>query len=293
MMRVWRPDWPIDLDLVLAPLTRGRTDPVARRVAIGQWWLTGTADSGPAALLVRRVADSIVGQAWGPGAAQVLDRMPQLLGDDDDPIGFAPQPDSVIAAQWRRRGRHWRVPATGFVWATAVQAVLEQKVTGIEARHAWYRLCADHGTPAPGPAPAGMRVAPTREAVAVVPSWWWRSNGVDHARAATVLRLARAGSLDDPARLASVPGIGPWTLAEVGLRAIGDADAVSVGDYHLANLVGYALTGRARSTDDQMLELLAPYEGHRHRAVRMIELSGIRTPTFGPRITLPTHRGRA
>jgi hypothetical protein len=32
-----------------------------------------------------------------------------------------------------------------------------------------------------------------------------------------------------------------------------------------------------------MLELLAPYAGHRQRAVRLIELSGIRKPRFGPR----------
>jgi hypothetical protein len=42
---------------------------------------------------------------------------------------------------------------------------------------------------------------------------------------------------------------------------------------------------------EQMLELLAPYAGHRHRVVRMIELSGVCPPRFGPRATLPTHRG--
>ena len=139
-----------------------------------------------------------------------------------------------------------------------------------------------------------MRVAPSREAVAAVPSWWWRANGVDHTRAGTVLRLARIrldGSPDAVGRrLASVPGIGPWTVAEVGFRALGDADAVSVGDFHLANYVGYALTGRARSTDEQMLDLLAPYSGHRHRAVRMIELSGLAPPKFGPRFAPPGHR---
>lgn len=290
MTRTWRPDWPIDLDLVLWPLTRGRNDPVARRVGPGDWWLTGTAASGPASLHVRRVGGSVVGDAWGPGAEQILDGMPRLLGDGDDPSGFSPQPGSVIAVQWRRRGRHWRVPATGFVWATAVQAVLEQKITGIEARRSWYSLCAEHGEPAPGPAPTGMRVAPPREVVAMIPSWWWRSNGVDHTRAATLQRLARVRPPHDPVRLAAVPGIGPWTLAEIGFRALGDADAVSVGDYHLANLVGYALTGRARSTDEQMLRLLSPYAGHRHRAVRMIELAGVSAPRFGPRITLPDHR---
>ena len=75
----------------------------------------------------------------------------------------------------------------------------------------------------------------------------------------------------------------------MSFRALGDADAVSVGDFHLANLVGYALTGRPRSTDEQLLELLRPYAGHRYRAVRMIELSGLRPPRFGPRRSLPKH----
>ncbi len=294
-MRIWRPSWPIDLSVVLGPLTRGTADPVARRTGAQQWWLTGRWSDAAATLRLHRAGDAVQVEAWGPGAEAALERAPSLLGDTDDPAGFVPRPGSVVASQWRVRGAHWRVPATGLAFQTAVQAVLEQKVTGVESRRSWFRLCREHGEPAPGPAPTGMWVAPDRHTVAGIPSWWWRSAGVDHARAGAVLRLARqrlpdhdAGALR--ARLAAVRGIGPWTMAEVGFRALGDADAVSVGDYHLANLVGYALTGRARSSDQQMLELLAPYDGHRYRAVRMIELSGIRQPRFGPRITLPTHR---
>jgi 3-methyladenine DNA glycosylase/8-oxoguanine DNA glycosylase len=294
MRRAWTPDWPIDLDLVLGPLTRGPGDPVARRVSRQHWWLTGRTPDGAAALHLQRIGTEVVAHGYGPGGAELLDRLPHLLGDDDDPTGFAPAPGTVVAEQWRRHGTRWRVPCTGLVRQTAVLAILEQKVIGIEARNSWFALCRDHGEPAPDPAPRGMRIAPDREVLAMVPSWWWRANGVDNARAGTVLRLARvrldAGAADVQARLAAVPGIGPWTLAEVGFRALGDADAVSVGDFHLANLVGYALTGRARSTDEQMLDLLAPYAGHRHRAVRMIELSGVRPPKFGPRASVPTHR---
>jgi 3-methyladenine DNA glycosylase/8-oxoguanine DNA glycosylase len=294
MMRHWQPGWPIDLDLVLGPLSRGRRDPVARRSGRQEWWLTGRWASGAATLSVARHGDGLAAQAWGSGAAEVLDRLPDLLGNRDDPTGFDPAQGTVVAAQWRVRQRHWRVPATRLTFQTAVQAVLEQKVTGIESRRSWFRLCRDYGMPAPGPAPQGMQVAPDRIEVGGIPSWWWRRAGVDHSRAGTVLRLARQRLPDDPVaaaqRLRSVPGIGPWTIAEVGFRAFGDADAVSVGDYHLANQVGYALAGRPRSTDEQMLDLLAPYAGHRYRAVRMIELSGIAPPRFGPRITLPGHR---
>lgn len=295
MRRTWQPDWPIDLDLVLGPLTRGRGDPVARRVGPAQWWLTGTWGGGPATLHLRRTAAGVEAEGFGLGAPDVLERLPVLLGDEDDPTGFEPPPDTVVSVLWRQRGHSWRVPCTGLVWATALQAVLEQKVTGVEARLAWFRLCRDHGQPAPGPAPAGMAVPPPRDVVAAIPSWWWRSSGVDDTRASTVGRLARTRLVGDAdavqRRLAAVPGVGPWTVAEVGFRALGDADAVSVGDFHLPNLVGFALTGRPRSNDEQMLELLAPYAGHRHRVVRMIELSGVSPPKFGPRATLPTHRG--
>jgi 3-methyladenine DNA glycosylase/8-oxoguanine DNA glycosylase len=64
-----------------------------------------------------------------------------------------------------------------------------------------------------------------------------------------------------------------WTSAEARQRAAGDPDAVSVGDYHLKNAVGWALAGKDRSTDEEMLALLEPFRGHRHRATRLIGLS--------------------
>jgi 3-methyladenine DNA glycosylase/8-oxoguanine DNA glycosylase len=300
--RRWRPAWPIGLDPILQPLTRGPRDPVARRTGPGQWWLTAGTTDGPTSLALQQDGPEVVAQAWGGGAHRLLDGLPRMLGAADDPAGFDPAPGTVVGHQWRLHGQHWRVPATGLVWESLLLAVLEQKVTGVESRRSWYRLCLDHGQPAPGPAPPGMQVVPGFEAVAAVPSWWWRAAGVDHQRAGTLLRLAghrrhiRAageGDLDlTGARqvLSAVPGVGPWTLAEVACRALGDADAVSVGDFHLANSVGYALTGAHRSTDAQLLELLAPFTPHRYRAVRMVELAGITAPRRGPRAAIPDHR---
>ena len=56
--------------------------------------------------------------------------------------------------------------------------------------------------------------------------------------------------------------------------ALGDADAVSVGDYHLPHLVSWALAGEPRGTDARMVELLEPYRGHRGRVQRLLEASG-------------------
>ena len=79
--------------------------------------------------------------------------------------------------------------------------------------------------------------------------------GIDRQRAiraaATVApRLEECGDLT-PAR--RWPGcgwcrIGVWTAAETAQRALGDADAVSVGDFHIPGLVGHFLIGGASTT---------------------------------------------
>jgi len=192
-----------------------------------------------------------------------------------------------------------RLGATGRVWDVLLPAVLEQKVTGTEARRSWRELCRRYGGPAPGPAPAGMRVVPTPQQVRAIPDWQWHLAGVDQSRrraivgAATVAhRLEKAASVRGEAgraMLRTVPGIGVWTAAEVAQRAWGDADAVSVGDFHIPSIVGWALLGRPLD-DDGMLEVLAPYAPHRHRAVRYIEASGFRKPRFGPRYSPRDYR---
>jgi 3-methyladenine DNA glycosylase/8-oxoguanine DNA glycosylase len=104
------------------------------------------------------------------------------------------------------------------------------------------------------------------------------------------LALGRGG--DGVARkLRSILGVGVWTAAETTQRSHGDPDSPSVGDYHLPAVVGYALRGTPVD-DDGMLELLAPYAGHRQRVMRLIEASGIRKPLRGQRMTIPAHRAR-
>jgi 3-methyladenine DNA glycosylase/8-oxoguanine DNA glycosylase len=87
-------------------------------------------------------------------------------------------------------------------------------------------------------------------------------------------------------RLEAFPGVGPWTAAKVALVALGDSDAVPVGDYHLPHAIGYALEGTPRSSDDRMLELLEPYRGQRARVIRLLTISGIGAPRFGPHMPL-------
>ena len=178
-------------------------------------------------------------------------------------------------------------------------AVLEQKVTGVEARRSWRELCHRFGDPAPGPVPVRLRVPPTPAQIRAIPDWEWHRAGVDSARRRAILacaavahRLETACELGGDAGrelLRRVPGIGVWTAAEVAQRAWGDADAVSVGDFHIPALVGWALLGRPID-DAQMLRVLAPYAPQRARAVRYVELSGFRKPRFGPRFSPRDYR---
>ena len=65
---------------------------------------------------------------------------------------------------------------------------------------------------------------------------------------------------------------------------------MSFGDYHLARLVIFTLTGRRDGTDEELAELLEPFRGQRYRAVRMFELHGAKPERRGPRMSVPAHR---
>lgn len=284
-----------DVSAILGTLSRGRADPSFQRTAEGLW-VIGLSPQGGFSACLEQTAAGVALTGWGEGAGWVADHLPDWLGADDDLRGFRPEHDLIDRA-WRRYGTTWRVPRTLLTWQIALAAVLEQRVTGVEARSAWRMLLIEHGSPAPGPAPGGMRVPPDPDAVLRIPSWDWRRYGVDRQRIRTIRELASAGHVLERAAhmpasqgrvaLTVVPGVGPWTAAEISARAFGDADAVSVGDYHQARNVTYALTGETDGTDEDMLRLLAPYAGHRYRAVRMIELARVAPPRRGPRMRLP------
>ena len=236
--------------------------------------------------------------AWGPGARWVLARVPDLLGARDEPAAFRPQDARLSELTARFAG--FRVGRTERVFEALVPAVLEQKVLSLEAHRAWRLLLRWHGLPAPGPAPAGMRVGPPPAVWRSIPSWDWHRAGVEAVRARTIAGAAQVAArleaaVDRPGRefdrmLRSLPGIGPWTSAEIRQRASGDPDAVSVGDYHLPSVVSWTLTGEP-GDDDRMLELLAPYGGHRYRATRIIEMGGSAPPRRGPRLAVRDYRG--
>lgn len=291
------PGHALDLAGVLCPLRRGSADPAFRRDEHGVTWLAANTADGPGTLAVHRAGAEVVGRAWGPGADALLDGLPALVGSEDDDSGF--QAHHPLVADLRRRRPTLRLCSTGRVWDLLVPSILEQKVTGYEARRSWRELCRRFGEPAPGPAPAGMRVPPTPRAVLDIPDWDWHLAGVDLARRRAILAAARVAHRLEAAAtlrgrpgrdlLRTVPGIGFWTAAEVAQRAWGDADAVSVGDFHIPAIVGHALLGR-KLDDAGMLEVLRPYAPHRHRVIRYLESAGISRPRFGPRLSPRDYR---
>jgi 3-methyladenine DNA glycosylase/8-oxoguanine DNA glycosylase len=231
--------------------------------------------------------------AWGAGAAWAGAAVPEWLGAADRPDAFDPGTHALITDLHRRCG--WlRLSRTGRTWDALVPAVLEQKVTVAEAHRVWRELLRLAGEPAPGPAPAGMRVVPSARRVLDVTDWQWHACGLDGARRRALRAVATVATRLEPddgcdsatlqRRLVSVPGIGVWTAAEVVQRALGCPDTVSVGDYHLKNIVGWALAGR-KTDDAGMLELLEPWRGQRQRVVRLILTAGgaPRPPRRGPR----------
>lgn len=289
------PPHPLDARRTLGSLGRGGGDPTFMTDARGLW-CTARMGSGPATLLISASGDrrQLRCETWGCGAEELLSSVPAMLGADDDPAGFAPS--HPVLRDLARRYPGLRVTRTGRVFEALVPAVLEQKVTGQEARRSWRRLITKYGEPAPGPGPARLRICPPPQVWARIPSWEWHRAGVDGKRSRTIMAAAAvAPALERTvalgrgpaveAALRTVPGIGVWTAAEIAQRAHGDADAVSVGDFHLAAHVGWALTGR-RVDDAGMLTLLEPYRPHRYRAVRLIELGAPRPPAFGPRMSI-------
>jgi len=246
------------------------------------------------ARIVRSGPAGVRALMWGPGSIEFADALPALLGRDDDWSDFAPEEPTVAAAA--RRAAHLRLGRSGRVLEALIPAVIEQRVPGADAFRAWRLLVSRFGGPAPGPAPPRMRVFPAAEVWRGIPSWEFHRANVDPGRARTVVSLTqRADAVErlvsrpaEAARaaLTSLPGVGVWTAAEAAQREFGDPDALSVGDYHVPKMVGWTLVGRPLD-DTGMVDLLEPMRPHRHRVVRLLEVSGLAAePRRGSRLAV-------
>ncbi|WP_221586199.1 DNA-3-methyladenine glycosylase [Microbacterium sp. G2-8] len=296
LQMVHRPRAPLDLHATVAGLQRGPGDPTQQRAG-GVIWRATRTPAGVATVALRQQADgSVRAAAWGDGREWALAQVPALCGALDDASGFDASRHPLIDAAHRRHPG-MRLARTDQVFDAFAQAVIEQKVTLRQAFGAWRRLVTWCGEGAPGPTPRPMFAPPAPPTWHRIPSWTWHRAGLEPPQAQTLTRAAaRPDAVDraaraDGAALTALPGVGAWTTAETRIRALGDPDAVSVGDFHLAHHVGYALTG-TRTDDAGMLELLEPWHGHRQRVIRLIYAAGAVEPRRAPRLHIEDHRDR-
>ena len=288
------------LDVALGPHWRGTGDPCLRRLA-GVWWRATRTPYGPGLQRCTTAGDDLIVECWGPGREWLAEQAPRLFGADDQLDGFDPARHPIVA-QAHRRFAWLRLGRTSQLLEALAPAALEQVVTNREAFRAHRLVALRFAAPVPlpdGHPAAGIRLPLSAEQWLAVPSWELLRAGVEQRRAQVVRsaaqasrslqRLAAPGFAGDPDQaLRSLPGIGPWTSAQVRQRALGDSDAWSVGDYHVGGQITYALTGEVLD-DDAAEQLLEPFAGHRYRVERLLGLAGLRPPRHGPRRTLPTH----
>ena len=232
-------------------------------------------------------------EAWGEDAAWAVEQSPLWLGINDRPETF--QPDHPKLKRLQRDMRGLRIGQNPSIFDILVRLVFQQRVAWRDAASSYRRLTLAYGQTAPGPhdltsalSPAAWRRIPMAEFVA---------RGVEAKRARTIRqaavsarRIEELREMDRVSanrRLRALPGVGVWTAMGVLGFGLGDPDAVQEQDYDLPRLVSFGLAGEPRGDDKRMLELLAPFAGHRFRVCLMLDASNIRAPRFGPRRARP------
>lgn len=148
-----------------------------------------------------------------------------------------------------RREPGVRVPGALVEFETAIRAVLGQQITVAGARTLTHRLVRKFGAPLDRgpeglthafPEPAILANAGPADIAAIgIPGK--RAHALHAIAAATVrgeLILARGAIASGRAGLARIPGIGPWTIEYIALRALGDPDAYPATDIALINALG-------------------------------------------------------
>jgi 3-methyladenine DNA glycosylase/8-oxoguanine DNA glycosylase len=278
MLRTFTTRLPVDLGLTLGLLRHGRIDPTIR-IEGGEVSRATRTPEGPASQLLRASGGRIQVEAWGPGAEWLLEHAPALVGAFDDLTGFDPEHPRVRHFHQRMPGL--RMGRTDAVMEIMIPTILEQKVTGKAAKRSY--------------APLALHLPPDPAAMKELPYHAFHPLGVERKRAETIRlacsyadRLEAAASMNREqarTRLTALPGLGDWTAANVARVGFGDPDAVETGDYHLPNTIAWHLAGEERGDDPRMLELLAPFAGHRGRVIRLIEAGGNYAPKHGPRLT--------
>lgn len=287
---------------------RARRGAVAAQIRPG---LVRRAEPGPCGPLIFEAAqrgEQVDVQIWGPASTPSVAR-DEALEAARAWVGWCDHVPDLVALTAGHPALQRAAKRIGVIRLSRLprvseavgRAVLGQLVQGIEARRSTAQLAAAVGQSAS----RDLWCWPTPTALGRTPAYALRRCGIS-LRGATALH---ASALDDPQlervrddfatldrRLRAIRGIGVWTSAETRL-ALGDPDAVSVGDYNLPATVCHALAGSSPDdcTDELMLDLLEPYRGQRGRVIQLVVRAAggrllPRARRRAPRAALSAHR---
>lgn len=192
---------------------------------------------GPATVALTPRPDGVAGTlrpSDPQDTAAGVERCRRILDLDADPRAVTRHlgDDPVVGPLVRARPGT-RLPGNPDGFEALVRAVVGQQISVAGARTVLGRIVAALGEPLAAPDGDVTTCFPTPEAVAGAPR---DAFPMPRARADTLRRVAEAAAsgelVVEPGtdrdelrrRLLAVPGVGPWTVAYVALRALGDPD---------------------------------------------------------------------
>ncbi|KEZ75853.1 DNA-3-methyladenine glycosylase 2 [Salinisphaera hydrothermalis] len=156
--------------------------------------------------------------------------------------------------------RGLRIPGALDGFDVALRIILGQQISVAAASTLYGRFTETFGAPVDTPFEGLTHLPATAERIAAADPQALHDCGVTRRRAATLQALAQAvvsGTLglnpdSDPAStrhdLAALPGIGPWSLETIAMRALGDPDALPANDLVLRRALGVE---RAREVENR------------------------------------------
>nr|WP_272954739.1 AlkA N-terminal domain-containing protein [Kribbella sandramycini] len=172
--------------------------------------------------------------------AIAISRCRRMLDLDADPVAVDEllTTDPVLAPLVAKApGR--RVPHTVDGEEFAVRAVLGQQVSTAAARTHAQRLVLQHGEPIADPSGGLTHLFPTMQALAGLDPETLAFPKSRRRTLVTLIETLAAGEIDlgagadwerARAQLAALPGVGPWTVESIAMRALGDPDAFVASD---------------------------------------------------------------
>ncbi len=298
---VYRPPHPLDLRRTVGMLRRGGTDPTMI-VDGGLIWRAVRTPARPRDTRPAHVGRRGQGLGLGSGAEHALDGVPALCGAHDEPGDFDASLHPLIAES-ARRTPGLRLARTDAVFDALACAIIEQKVTGMQAFGAWRWLVSRFGERAPGPTPRPMFTAPTAAQWFRIPSWAWHRAGVEPPQSRTIVRAAERGDriaravsaattgADRDRVLTSLPGVG---VLDVGRDPHPRAGRPRCRQRRRLPPGARGGTCAHREAHRRRRDARAPRTLGRsaQRVIRLIFASGVQEPRRGPRLAPEDHRGR-